>query len=298
MRAVAVAVAGVEVDLVGGDVPIAPVVRQPARVIAAIGRLQVGMLPVHPGVHVGDHDAVAVQSHQAPDKVGTDALDMPLRLLEARLPTLVQLVGWRRRLVKTPGVVGAHHLDFGPRRQVQQGRPVGPDAEGIHHPEGLDRHRLAFGLFGRQKRPQAGLAACRGGLERRDQGRPPRGLPCFGLLRRSGFRQGGGRLPRRQVHPVLEIDDKVKGLAGVGQRLFEQVRLDGQGRSSVRASQRSNVRKWDGGLRGGLRLGAGVLRARLGQGDTGRAHADEGQTQGQPETTNGGQPSPRACSSL
>ena len=77
VRAVPIAVTGVKIRFAGGDMPVAVVNgwRMPA--VAAVLGHERRVLPIHPGVHVGDHHARPVKAERRRGQISADHGQIP-----------------------------------------------------------------------------------------------------------------------------------------------------------------------------------------------------------------------------
>jgi hypothetical protein len=173
----------------GGVEPVVVVVEGAAAEVAAVLADQRRVVELHPGVDVGDHDAVAAVAKGRPDLRGADAVDVPLDRLDARL-----LLG-RGRPGDLDAALGDHPLD------LREGGDLGQQLRPGGHPDRVgDPEGLVVDLAGTQERAQPRLAAVGVGAQPLvDRGRPV-GMPAeFGGRRQVGavaqdHEEGGGAL--------------------------------------------------------------------------------------------------------
>ncbi len=78
VRSVSVAVAWVNVFLIRDRIPVSGVDWQALIVVAAIGRQEIGMLPVNSRVHAGNNNARTIDAQGLPGQRRADSLNPPL----------------------------------------------------------------------------------------------------------------------------------------------------------------------------------------------------------------------------
>ena len=215
VRAVPIAVPRVEIRFAGGDMPVAVVNGRRMPAVAAVFRHERRVLPIHPGVHVGDHHARPVEAERRRGQIGADHGQIP-RYAGGRLRP--GRVG-ENSLLQEDRLVEPHLNDIiaagegGDQRGLsfEGDDRAGPEGAHVARLASLDRcrQRLAQGrrsLLGIRLQCDDDLAAARqairSGLRRRLGCRDIAGLPLDDdALIGVGLRLGQGAIERRVQAP-------------------------------------------------------------------------------------------------